>query len=132
MKLTPGRHSFRYDLGTQGEIAAWAFLEKKGFQILEKNFRCPLGEIDIVAAQGRRIRFVEVKTRTSNRYGEPEEAVTLGKQKKIIRLAQWYLKARKKEDMPISFDVIAVSAGSGQALQIRYIPNAFEVGDERE
>lgn len=132
MKLTPGRHSFRYDLGTRGEITAWSFLEKKGLQILEKNFRCPLGEIDIVAQQGRRVRFVEVKTRTSERYGAPEEAVTLTKQKKIIRLAQWYLKARKKEDLPISFDVIAITPREGQLPSIRYIPDAFDNGDAHE
>ena len=130
MKLTPGQHEFRYDLGTRGEAAAWAYLEQQGLQILEKNFRCPIGEIDLIVQQGRRIRFVEVKTRTSRRYGTPEEAVTAAKQKKIIRIAQWYLKAKKMEKMPISFDVISVMAERGHPLKIRYLPDAFELGDD--
>jgi len=77
-------------LGSQGEQAAADFLQQQGYRICARNFRVPVGEIDIIARQGEVLAFVEVKTRHSNRYGTPAQAVNFRKQKKIIQTAQWF------------------------------------------
>ncbi len=130
MKLTPNPRPFRYDLGLSGENHARQFLKKSGYEILETNFRCPLGEIDLIARENQRLIFIEVKTRRSDRAGTPEESVHVIKQKKIIRVAQWYLKAKKLTNVPIRFDVIAIDLNPQQGFQLRHIPGAFSVPDE--
>ena len=81
--------------GRDGEQIALAYLRKKGYRICETNFRCPLGEIDIIAFDKDEIVFVEVKTRKSNKLGYPEQAVGERKQIKLSRLALWYLQKEK-------------------------------------
>ena len=125
MKLSPKNTPFRLTLGQRGEMAVWHFLVKEGYKILEKNYQCNLGEIDVVAEKGGRIRFIEVKTRTSDRFGSPEEAVTLTKQKKLSKLASFYLKEKQKIDSPVSFEVAAVHWSRESAPQIKIIENAF-------
>ena len=71
-------------LGIYGEKLALKYLKKQKYKILEKNFRCALGEIDIVAKDGEFLVFVEVKTRSSNAFGEPMEAVDFYKQRKLL------------------------------------------------
>lgn len=117
-------------LGDRGEIVAAAYLVKSGYKILEKNFRCALGEIDIVAEKSGRLYFAEVKTRTSDRFGRPEESVHEIKQRKIIKLAEWYLKAHKIQDRPISFLVAAVDWSGPQEPSVRIIENAFQASEE--
>ncbi len=127
MKFSPRKEAFHLSLGERGEMIAWDFLIKQGFRILEKNFKCAIGEIDVVAERGKKIVFVEVKTRTDHAFGRPEEAVHAAKQKKLIRLAEWYLKAAKKEGAPVSFAVVAVTAGAGAKPEIQLFEDAFEV-----
>ena len=85
----------RISKGKQGEDAAASFLAKEGYKIVERNFRCPLGEIDIVAVDKGILVFVEVKTRSSNKFGLPEEAVNRRKQHQIIKAAQFYISRKK-------------------------------------
>lgn len=130
MKLRPRPGPFRYDLGGRGEEAAARYLETRGCRVLERNFRCPLGEIDLIVQDGPRTVFVEVKTRTSRRFGRPEASVHPAKQRRLRRLAEWYLKARKCGQVPIRFDVIAVEMTGGAGPTIRHLSNALTRADE--
>lgn len=129
MKLRLNKKPFRLSFGERGEIAAWAFLLKKGFKILDKNYRCVLGEIDAVAQKDGRIIFVEIKTRSGKHFGLPEESVHLTKQKKLIQLAEWYRKEKKVENLPASFAVVAIDWKAGAPPRIRIIEDAFWAGE---
>ena len=107
-------------LGTKGEVLAKDFLKKKGYKIIEVNFSNQIGEIDIIAKQGETIVFVEVKTRSSNKFGLPSEAVGFHKQNKIRSVALAYLKSTKNLETQARFDVIEVFGN-----EIRHIENAF-------
>lgn len=88
---------------------AASFCINVGFELLEKNYRRKTGEIDLIMRDGAYLVFAEVKYRKKSRTGFPEEAVTYGKQQKIIRTAQWYLAEHKlAEDTPCRFDVISI------------------------
>lgn len=131
MKLIPKPGPFRLPLGDRGEAAAWEFLKKQGYDLVEKNYHCKLGEIDVIARRAGRIAFIEVKTRTSDHYGAPQEAVNLVKQEKIFKIASWYLKEKKLSGTPVAFDVISVLWKEGQPPEIKLIPDAFEKGEDR-
>jgi len=112
-------------LGKEGEKLAADFLKKSGYKIVEVNYRCPIGEIDIVARDKNELVFVEVKARKSSALGYPEEAVGIKKQKKMSQLASWYLQEKKLNDARARFDVVAVlMLPSGN--DIRLIRNAFD------
>lgn len=130
MKISPNPRSFIYSIGQRGEVVACEFLLRAGYKILEKNYRCKLGEIDMIAKHDGRIVFVEVKTKTSQKFGTPQEAVDVKKQRKLFRLAAWYLKEKKLEDYPATFEVVAVLLEGDREPQIRLIPNAFEKDDK--
>ena len=107
--------------GSRYEKLAARYLEQKGMDILELNYRCRTGEIDIIARDGGYLVFVEVKYRSGASFGDPSEAVTAKKQERIRKTARYYLCARQlSEDTPCRFDVAAV-LGS----QIRLIKHAF-------
>lgn len=107
--------------GGEGEAEARAFLEGKGIRVLEMNFRRPTGEIDIIAKAGSTFLFVEVKRRSSLRYGRPAEAVDRVKQAHILRTAALYLQEKGNPDAPVRFDVVEVLPG-----EIRHIEGAFD------
>lgn len=110
--------------GHYEEVAA-SYLAKQGIQILDRNYRCRMGEIDIVAREGRTYVFCEVKFRTTGSAGDPAEAVDSRKQATIFRVAAYYLKQhRLSENTSCRFDVIAMT-GAGAYTQIRWIPDAF-------
>jgi len=112
-------------VGSRYEQEAAAFLTKKGLHILEQNYRCRIGEIDIIAKDERTLVFCEVKYRYDHSAGDPSAAVDYRKQQTIYRVAQWYLQAHGlSEDTPCRFDVIAIT-GAKDRLQIRWIPDAF-------
>jgi putative endonuclease len=113
-------------LGERGETAACGFLKDHGYEILEKNYKCKLGEIDVIARRQGRLAFIEIKTRTSTQFGTPQEAVDFRKQEKIFKVAQWYLKERKSLKSPVAFDVVAILWKEGQSPEIRLIADAFE------
>ena len=107
--------------GSEGEAEARAFLEGKGYRILAANYRRPTGEIDIVACHRQALVFVEVKRRSSLRFGRPSEAVDRAKQLHILRTAQIYLQENRLEDSAARFDVIEILPG-----ELRHIENAFD------
>ena len=118
-----GRRDNRGRVARGGEALAALYLRLKGFKIEARNWRCPLGEIDIVAWERDTLVFVEVKTRTGGSAGTPEEAVTEAKQRRLVRLAEAYL-ARGSESPPCRFDVVAVS-GSAWRPSVRHLRAAF-------
>jgi putative endonuclease len=113
------------DKGRRGEDLAARFLREQGLQLLEQNVRCVLGEIDLVAKDGGTLVFVEVRSRSGNRFGLPEASVSLAKQRRLTQLARWYLQRHRLESRPARFDVIAIRWVVNQP-EITWIPNAFE------
>ena len=114
----------RRQLGDQGEDLAAAALKQQGYKILERNYVTPLGEIDLIARQGKTVVVVEVKTRRGSRFGAPQEAVHPGKQDRLRRLADYYLKAKRLTGTPVRFDVVAITLADN-IPQVEIIPNAF-------
>ena len=115
-------------LGIYGEDLACKYLQAKGYAILERNFRCRrFGEIDIVASKAGVLSFIEVKTRRSSRYGKPAEAVTLAKQRKIYRVAQYYLQcAGLTSRIPVlSFDVVEIIIEGSAGMRLFHYPHCF-------
>jgi putative endonuclease len=111
-------------LGQKGEDLACAFLCGRGYDIIQRNFRCRYGEIDLIARQGETLVFIEVKTRMGSGYGAPEEAVTAEKQEHIRRVALFYLQAHPDIDQELRFDVIAISWGA-ESSRVNHIEGAF-------
>ena len=118
----------RAELGALGERLAAKYLEKKGYRILERNFRCRMGEIDLIALRGSDLVFTEVKLRKDASYGEAREFVTVSKQRKLLMTAEYYLSARPwAQDLQARFDVIEVYApqGTEENCTICQLENAF-------
>lgn len=109
--------------GTTGEDIAASFLEKKGYSLLEKNWRFGHEEIDIIASNDSTLVIAEVKTRKSNYFGEPEEFVTRQKQKHLIKAANAYIE-KNNLDLDVRFDIIAVIL-SEKKQHIHHIEDAF-------
>ena len=112
-------------LGRTGEELAARHLSGRGYTILERNYRAPYGEIDLIALDGGTVVFVEVKTRTTDAYGAPELAVDLRKQERMVKAALGYLKHKKLHQMPCRFDVVAISGAESGKVDL--IQNAFEM-----
>ena len=98
----------RRETGTQYEKMAAAYLQKQGYEIIEQNFRCRQGEIDIIAQDGEYLVFCEVKYRSTEQKGHPLEAVTVQKQHRLSRAALYYVAKRGLFDVPCRFDVIGI------------------------
>ncbi len=114
----------RKKLGWRGEELAVAHLEKRGYVVRERNWRCPAGEIDIVGEDGSCLVFVEVRTRRGREFGTPEESVTPAKQAKLVELVQTYLQEHDW-DGDWRIDVVAVEMTSGgKLLRVELIKNA--------
>jgi putative endonuclease len=119
-------------LGRRGEALAEAFLKRKGYSILERNWEGKSGELDIIAMDKKTIVFVEVKTRATEKFGAPVEAVDKHKQEHIIRVATEYLQKNKKSESPARFDVISIRIKAGSVFnrlkgpEIDHIEGAFE------
>ena len=114
-------------LGEMGESIAVTFLKGAGFSIVERNFRCVCGELDIVARDGRTIVFIEVKCRNNAIYGPPQLAVTPFKQRQISKAALVWLSKRKLYDAEARFDVVAIVLHEGDLPEIEHIRNAFDL-----
>lgn len=114
----------RGDFGRRGEDAACAYLLRHGYSIVERNYRCRRGEIDIIAARDGGAVFVEVKTRRSLKFGTPGMAVTYAKQQKIRTTALHYLQQCGGGYNKIAFDVIEIVADDGKA-KLRHLQNCF-------
>ena len=120
------KDSDRKRTGKKGEDIAVAYLISRGYRIVERNYKCPLGEIDIVARDGDEIVFVEVKSRKSEEFGDPQLAVGLKKQKKVSRISLAYLKEKHLYPCNARFDVVAIKMRpDGSTVEL--IQNAFEL-----
>jgi len=116
----------RRRLGNRGEEAAARYLSGRGLRILERGYRARCGEIDLIAREGEELVFVEVKTRHSLRFGDPLEAVTETKRRRIIRAASLYLQSTGSWDSPCRFDLVAVRFGPGGAEEVEHVRAAFQ------
>jgi putative endonuclease len=114
-------------VGARGEEIAVAFLKGKKFRILERNFRCKCGEVDIVAKDGGSVVFIEVKARKHEAYGPPQLAVTAFKQRQISKAALTWLAKNKMEDSAARFDVVAILLRDREVPDIEHIRDAFEL-----
>jgi len=114
--------------GRAGESLACVYLEGQGYVILERNFRCRSGEVDVVARDGDVTVFVEVKERHGQSHGEGFEAVTFGKRRRVIRAARLYAASHGISERPVRFDVVSIDwrPGEGADPLIRHDPSAFD------
>lgn len=129
---SPAREPWwRRAFGRRAEAAAARFLRAKGYQILDQNFTCRLGELDLVGVDpDRSIVFVEVRSTESGDCARPAASVDLVKQRKLTRLALYYMKTHKLLEMNVRFDVLAISWPAGSRLPvIEHFERAFEATD---
>jgi putative endonuclease len=120
-----GRH---LELGREGEERACGFLERRGYRILNRNYRCPYGEVDIIASRGKCLVFCEVKTRSGGDMVEALGAVDARRQGRMARTAAHYLSRRGGAGGPCRFDVIALLKREGM-WKIEHVKDAFEIGE---
>lgn len=118
----------RAALGTRGERRASDYLVSIGYRIVECNFRCKAGEIDIIAQDAGDLVFIEVKSRRSNAFGYPSESVDKRKQQKLINSAQQYLIERDLGEIACRFDIVEVYFNDGKTVRIEVIKGAFGAG----
>jgi len=112
--------------GRTGEWLAALHLFRKGFRLLERNYHCPRGEIDLIAEDRGTLVFVEVKTRRSLGSGTPEDAVDRAKRQRIRSAAQWYLRGWRRWRPSVRFDVVGIVLDEqGRVVSIRHTPGAF-------
>lgn len=112
-------------LGLSGEALAEDHLRGLGYQIVEKDVRTPLGQLDLVAMDGKTLVFVEVKTRAGRGYGLPQEAVDAKKIRKLRQLGLYYLKIRPHRGL-VRFDVVGLTVADGRLLRVDHIKNAID------
>jgi putative endonuclease len=113
-------------LGRRGEDAARQALRGCGYRILAQNYQCPLGEIDLIARQGKTIVFVEVKSEWGSSGVLPKSRVDRRKRKKLLQVAQFFLKEKGLDGVSARFDVVQVQFRRGRPPLVDIIPNAFE------
>jgi putative endonuclease len=113
-------------LGKEGERIAERYLLKKGYKLVERNYRCPSGELDLIVLDRRVVVFVEVKTRTGHAFGTPFEAVEFRKQQKMTQAAQYFLAQKGLHQRDARFDVVGIS-WLGREPMVEHIENAFEL-----
>ena len=116
-KMAVDKHNKK--LGTAGENQAVKYLKRSGYKILKRNYKNPFGEVDIIAEKGEVLAFIEVKTRLSENYGVPSEAVDRRRMEKYKKAAEYYFYG-KSIDVTVRFDIIEILCG-----QINHIENAF-------
>ena len=116
----------RKNLGNWGENKAEEYLIKKNFMILARNFRTAFGEIDIIAEKNGRTTFVEVKTRTNNRFGNPEDSVNKPKKTKLIESAMAYMQEHPELGDSWQIDVIAIYKETSVKFEVLHFPNAMD------
>lgn len=115
----------RARIGRSAEIAAAAELGKRGYRIVASNYRCPSGEIDLIAREGDCLVFVEVRCKRTNEYGTPAESITQSKRQKLIITAERYLQENDLTDSACRFDVVEVTSESGKLIVKEVLRDAF-------
>jgi putative endonuclease len=118
----------RQQLGAAGERAAERCVRQRGYAILARNYRCRLGEVDLVALDGRTVVFIEVKTRCGTLVDAALDAVDSRKQRQIARVAEHYVTTHRLEDRDVRFDVVGVWR-DGAALVCELVQDAFAPED---
>jgi len=118
---------YKQETGKLGEDEAEKYLIKNNYEMIERNFRCRFGEIDMIAKDlnKKEMVFIEVKTRNNKAYGVPAEAVNFYKRKHIIKSAKYFIRINKLEDEYIRIDVIEVYVSKNAACKINHIEQAF-------
>ena len=116
----------RQRLGQRSEDLAVKFLKKGGYKIVVRNYRIPIGEIDIIARDRQSLVFVEVKARRTAKFGSPKAAVTYRKQRKISMVALAYLKETHQTQADARFDVVSIDYSTDQP-KLEIVKNAFEL-----
>lgn len=120
----------RRSLGQAAEAAAAEWLGRRGYEILERNYRCRAGEIDIIARNDGELVFIEARSRSNLEFGLPEESVGRAKRRKLRQVAAWYLKERGQSDAFCRFDVIGIlrvpaEKGADESWRFQLYQNAF-------
>jgi len=131
--MWPFRRRAEARLGLRGERLAGRFLRRRGMKVLARNYRCPAGEADLIvldATHRRRhgaetIALVEVKTRSTDRYTDPQAAVNAEKRRRMRKVADHYLATHDAEGFNLRFDIVAIVIRPGEKPKINYIPGAF-------
>jgi putative endonuclease len=113
-------------LGKEGERVAELYLKHKGYKLVQRNYRCAAGELDLIVLDRRVVVFVEVKTRSGYGFGSPLEAVEFHKQRKMIQAAQYFLSEKRLHQRDARFDVVGIS-WPGREPVVEHIENAFEL-----
>ena len=127
-KKSKTKHMHNKELGRRGEDAAARYLERFGYEILDRNWSCPAGEADIVARDLDTLVFCEVKTRTSIAKGFPSESVDTEKRARYEKIAAWYLRDYEYVNVPVRFDVVALLVIAEDRALIKHYCNAFAEG----
>jgi putative endonuclease len=119
------------ELGAKGEDLAIRYLKKRGYRIIERNYRIKLGEIDVIAEQGDDLVFIEVKTRSDTTFGSPFESITAQKQQQLSKVALEYICRKKCYGRPARFDVVGIQFQEGSRslrdAAIELLQNAFDL-----
>ncbi len=116
----------RLELGQVGELLAFKKIKHLGYKNIVRNYRCPLGEVDLIAKDGDTLAFIEIKTRKGKSIGYAKEAVNAKKRRQLSKVALAYMKSNDCWEAKARFDVIAISM-VGEKPQIEVIKNAFEL-----
>ncbi len=116
----------RHELGRQGERLAEKYLRRRGLKTVVRRFSTPVGELDLVMLDGQTVVFVEVKTRRSRAFADPQDAITGEKIGRLARAARWFLQSRRWYDRPCRFDAVAVTIPTVGEPEIEHIPEAFD------
>jgi putative endonuclease len=123
--VPPRRIDPRRRLGIAGEDAVAAWYETAGYRVIDRNWRCRDGELDVVVTRGDTLVFCEVKTRASTRFGVPVEAVTATKQRRLRMLAARWLAEHNVRRRTLRFDVASVMRGADGQLTVEVLEDAF-------
>ncbi len=114
-------------LGRRGEDLAYKFLKNKRYRILHRNYKTKMGQIDIIGFDKDSVCFIEVKTRSSDKFGPPELSITASKERKLSQLALSFIKRYKLTDYPARFDVLSIIIDSKGQKSFKLIKDAFEL-----
>lgn len=115
----------RREIGFNGEAMALSYLEKKGLKLLCKNYRCRIGEVDLIMQDGSQLVIIEVRTKTSNSFGTGLESITFKKQAKIKLVAQQYLASCARGEQNIRFDVVSICCPPDGPAVLEHLREAF-------
>ena len=122
----PRPSSDRTSLGARGETVAARYLRRCGHRIINRNYRCALGEIDLITTDGDTIVFVEVKTRSDDIHADPQESIGPAKRSRLERAAKHFLTSHRFDDFSCRFDVLSIIWRPGESPSIDHLPDAFE------